>query len=145
MRWPQGAAHTRVVSGKGSRDWRSDDRFVYIGLPGYGDGLPKTGEPSWDGAPFGKPWRLANDAKFSEGWWADAWRAKYWEYLVERIESDPVFAGAVAGLHGKNLVCWCKGKRLRREVEEGYSEKFCHGDLLAECAERLYHAVEEAA
>ena len=141
MRWPQGSAHTKVVSGKGWKDWRSDDRYVYIGLPGYGDGLKMTGEPSWDGAPFGKPWRLANAKKGSPEHLNDAWRAKYWEYLVQRISVEPVFAGAVAALHGKNLVCWCKGKPLRSEKRFGYAEKFCHGDLLAECAERLYHGM----
>lgn len=140
MKWPQGAAHTRVVSGKGWKEWRSDDRYVYIGLPGYGDGLKMTGEPSWDGAPFGKPWSVLKDCT-PEMRQRDAWRGVYWVHLIQRIENDPVFAGAVAALHGKNLVCWCKGKPLRNERAEGYTEKFCHGDLLAECAERLYHGL----
>jgi len=137
MEWPQGAAHTPVVSGKGRSDWRSDDRFVYIGLPGYGDGLPKTGKPSWE-CPFGKPWTLVQGTDRA----SDGWRWAYRDYLVAKIENDPCFAGAVAALHGHTLVCWCKGKPTRSE-RDGMS-KFCHGDLLAAAAESLYHAMIEA-
>jgi hypothetical protein len=135
MNWPQDAEHTPVVSGKGRSDWRHESEyFVYIGLPGYGDGLPKTGEPTWDGAPFGKPWRIVQGA--------DDWKPRYWDYLVERIQNEPVFAGAVASLHGKTLVCWCKGKP-KSDGESATQSKFCHGDLLAAAAERLYHALPE--
>jgi len=124
--WPQNQPHTPVTSGKGRSDWRSDDRFVYIGLPGYGDGLAKTGKPSWE-ALFGKPWSLVPKDGV-EG----SWRKPYRDFLVAKIENDPIFAGAVLALHGKTLVCWCKGKGNRLDT-------WCHGDMLAYAAERLFH------
>jgi len=130
MLWPQDAEHTPVVSGKGRTDWRSDERFVYIGLPGYGDGLAKTGYPV-EGAMFGKPWSLV--PKDGD---AGAWRTPYRDYLVAKIESNPIFAGAVLALHGHTLVCWCKGKSNRPDT-------WCHGDMLAYAAERLFHALPE--
>lgn len=136
MDWPQNQPHTPVTSGKGWREWRHDPEFVYIGLPGYGDGLPKAGHPTWQ-APFGKPWECLTEARrlFGDDGIVEReglWRHTYRDYLVDKIENNPVFAGAVLALHGKTLVCWCKGKR-------GRDDAWCHGDLLAYAAERLYH------
>ena len=100
MLWPQNAEHTPVVSGKGRTDWRHEgETFVYIGLPGYGDGLPKTGKPSW-ACPFGKPWSILTGLPRHDP--KGQWRKRYRDHLVERLQ-DPVFAGAVLSLHGRNL------------------------------------------
>jgi hypothetical protein len=136
MDWPQRQAHTPVASGTGWTEWRSDERYVYIGLPGYGDGLEKTGRPC-EGALFGKPWSLVQGTDKAK----DAWRWAYRDYLVQKVESNPIFAGAVLALHGKTLVCWCKGKPTRSESPS--QDKFCHGDMLAYAAERLFHSLPD--
>jgi hypothetical protein len=46
------------------------------------------------------------------------------EYALQRIESDSEFRERVKELHGKTLGCFCK-------------PKLCHGDVLAEIADRL--------
>ena len=50
---------------------------------------------------------------------------KYRGYLESRIDEDIGFREKVMNLYGKTLVCFCKPKP-------------CHGDILAEYAERLW-------
>lgn len=46
----------------------------------------------------------------------------YRKHLAERMKNDLVFAGRVASLRGKTLVCFCKPQP-------------CHGDILASVAD----------
>jgi hypothetical protein len=50
--------------------------------------------------------------------------ARYREYAVDRCYRDPAFRAALAGLAGRNLVCWC-------------APAPCHGDVLVELAAAL--------
>jgi Domain of unknown function (DUF4326) len=122
MDWPTGEVHghTTITSVKRAPAmWQTDGAHVYIGMPGYA--AQTTGY-------FGKPWECLRDPR--------GWRVAYRDYLVHRIENDPVFAGAVLALHGYTLVCFCKHKH------QGHgADQWCHGDLLATAAERLFHAL----
>lgn len=123
VNWPRGAAHTTVSSvqllGRPER-WPAD--AVYIGMPGktataFGIGPAEVG-------PFGKPWACLEDP--------NGWRYAYAAYLKRRLADDIAFREAVAHLHGKTLVCWCKGSKRGADPD-------CHGDLLAKFAEDLFH------
>ena len=48
----------------------------------------------------------------------------YRQYLMRRVQSDPLFKERIMALHGKTLGCFCKPKT-------------CHGDILAEVIDRL--------
>lgn len=115
--WPRGAAHTSVTSVKLTPDWRVRPDHVYVGLPGYGGASEAEGI-------YGKPWSLVRDPR--------GWRVAYREYLIKRIQTEPEFRAAVMRLHGRTLVCWCKGKA-------GVADPDCHGDMLAAMAEYLFH------
>lgn len=119
--WPRDADHTRVTSVIVSPDWAQRPDHVYIGMPGY------AGQTE---GPFGKPWACLRDPR--------GWREAYREYLIRRVCSDAGFAQAVLGLHGKTLVCFCKGGRRGADAD-------CHGDLLASVAERLFHGLRPLA
>lgn len=108
----------------------NDPGLVYIGMPGraaFAAGLPDEAI-----GPFGKPWACLQDPR--------GWQVAYREYLWNRLKSDPDFALAVRDLHGKTLVCWCKGKR----PEHG-GDDHCHGDILSKAAEWLYHGIRKEA
>jgi hypothetical protein len=94
--------------------------YVYIGLPGYAG--QETGY-------FGKPWACLKDP--------DGWQAGFLRYLTKRLDEDPVFAGAVAALHGHQLVCFCKHKRGGKGADQP-----CHGDALATVSEWLWHGMD---
>ena len=123
--WPMGERHglTFVTSVfRAPKGWESDADYVYIGLPGYAGKV--TGY-------FGKPWACL---KHPQGW-----QVGFREYMLERVLLDPVYAGAIAALRGKILVCFCKHKK------GGFGEnQMCHGDLLAEMAEWLVGKMSEA-
>lgn len=111
---------TRITSVfRAPKGWESDDRYVYIGMPGY------AGQSEGF---FGKPWKCL---KHPEGW-----QVGFYEYAVRRVAFDPVYAGALVGLHGKILVCFCKHKKGGLGADQP-----CHGNLLAKASENLYHGL----
>lgn len=120
--WPRAASGcgTKVESIFTHPAFATDPNAVYIGMPcRY-----TAAHPEVVVGPFGKPWACLNDPR--------GWKAGYRDYLRARLREDLAFREAVAGLHGKTLVCFCKGKR-------GIADKDCHGDLLAVAVEYLAH------
>lgn len=114
--WPSQPEEHTVVSSVILRPlWYKTPDHVYIGMPGY------AGQTE---GPFGKPWHLLRDPR--------GWQTAYAEYLEMRINTDDQFRSAVMSLHGKVLICFCKGKG-------GILNRPCHGDLLARTAEHLWH------
>lgn len=87
--------------------WETNPAFVYIGRAGHGFG-----------GYFGNPYKLEHGDQRGSSLLA------YREYLKQRMTADPAFAKAVAGLHGRVLVCFCKPNP-------------CHGDLLAWAADEM--------
>lgn len=78
-----------------------DKYDVYIGRAGHGQ----------DGY-FGNPFVL------KPGEPRGATLAKYKDYFLQRIETDPEFKRRVLELQGKRLGCFCKPQS-------------CHGDIIA--------------
>jgi hypothetical protein len=78
------------------------------------------------GSPFGSPYKPGKD-----GTRADVLE-RYRDYVEQRIAVDPEFAAQVRGLAGRTLACWC-----RHDGDERTPETACHGDVLAEIADRL--------
>ena len=113
--WPRGAVHTKVSSVMLEKDWTTRPECVYIGMPGY------AGQTV---GPYGKPWACKSDPR--------GWRAAYKQYLHDRLIADIPFRKSVMRLHGRTLVCFCKGGKRGLDPD-------CHGDLLAQAAEFLYH------
>lgn len=97
----------------------------YIGMPGRA--ATAAGLTDDMIGPFGKPWACLDDPR--------GWQVAYREHLWSLIRSDADFALAVRDLHGKTLVCWCKGKN-------GNADQPCHGDILAAAVEWLFHGIE---
>lgn len=89
------------------RYWQHDFRYVYIGRPG------RNGKGPW-----GNPFKLATGGDRVEV------LGQYRRWLILRLESEPELRKAVAGLAGRILVCFCSPQK-------------CHGDVLAEFADRL--------
>jgi hypothetical protein len=104
---------TRVVH---VRDWvRADPSFVYIGRAGHGqDGY--FGNPVARGRPCPECGRVHQAGGETLGC--------YRIYLERRLAADPEFRARVAQLCGKSLTCFCVPGP-------------CHGDILAEHADRL--------
>lgn len=78
--------------------------------------------------PIGKRGWLGNpypESEYCREECIEAFRADF-EAL---IEADDEFRDAVRDLHGQTLGCWC------RSVDE--DEPACHGDIIAEWADRL--------
>ena len=73
-------------------------------------GAVYVGRPS----PWGNPFVIGKDGTRAEV------LAKFREYAVERMASEPEW---LAPLAGRNLACWCKPKE-------------CHGDVLMELANK---------
>lgn len=131
--------HTAVTSVRQLRpaglrgEWRVSDVFdadpnvVYIGMPGKA--AAANGITDDHIGPFGKPWECLRDPR--------GWEIAYREYLWARIKADADFALAVRDLHGKTLVCWCKG---REPLVRGKDR--CHGDSLSAAAEWLFHGMQ---
>ena len=56
------------------------------------------------------------------------------DYLTHRLQEDPIFAGAVKSLKGRDLKCYCSnGKSSLDEVA-----RHCHGLILLHAAELLH-------
>lgn len=125
VEWPRGAAHTRVTSVMLAPNWRSMADYVYVGMPcAY---TARAGMTDEEIGPFGKPWECLRDPR--------GWRAAYREYLWNRLARDIAFRERVAALHGKTLVCFCKGSKRGADAD-------CHGDMLAHVAELIAHRGE---
>ena len=65
---------------------------------------------------FGNPYTLAEHSR-------EEAIQLFGAYAEDRIRRDPEWAAKVKALKGKTLGCWCSPKK-------------CHGDVLAEIAER---------
>ena len=129
MSWPR-PKYTTVTSVQLLRnvpEWWKDPNTVYIGMPGKAQRA--LGIPNEYVGPFGKPWNCEFKPDGSKYPYDEIFE-RYRAYLKDRLRTDPAFREAVAGLAGKTLVCWCKGKR-------GEMDKKCHGDILAVAAELL--------
>lgn len=99
---------TKVVNIKSlDKWWHLYEDYVYIGREGKG--LP---------GPFGNPFLLEREAD------REKVLEQYRVYLEGRIQEDAGFCESVKALCGKTLVCFCHPKK-------------CHGDILAEMAEKL--------
>ena len=100
---------TKVINIKNAPiGWKDNPEYVYIGRAGKG----------LDGY-YGNPFIL--QAGERRGDTLDRYRA----YVDRLVEMDRTFRKRVKSLYGKTLVCFCKPKA-------------CHGDILAEYAERLW-------
>jgi len=115
--WPHAAGHTIVSSVMLMPNWAKDANNVYIGMPGY------AGQTAGH---YGKPWACLKDSR--------GWRAAYLDYLKRRMREDPDFVLDLADLHGKTLICFCRGNK-RRDNDD------CHGDALARAVEFVYHGI----
>lgn len=99
---------------------KRDETDVYIGRgPGGRDMLStEIGDRGW----LGNPFTVKTHGRERS---IDRFR----RVINYRIENVPEFRGAVRELHGQTLGCWC------RSVDE--DEPACHGDIIAEWADRL--------
>lgn len=89
--------------------WEQNPEYVYIGRAGRG----------FDGR-FGNPFPLGPHEE--RGSTLERYRAYLWSRInADSPEYAPDFTRAVAGLHGRTLVCFC-------------APKPCHGDILAAAA-----------
>jgi hypothetical protein len=102
---------------------KDDAPMVYAGRGDYGSANFKNseiGECGWLGNPY----------KEDE----DGTRREVVEQFAtdfdERLKNDPKFAGAIAGLAGKRLGCWCQ----QLHEEDG---DLCHAEIIAHRAQKL--------
>lgn len=84
-------------------NWKQDPQYVYIG------------RPSIYGNPFAIGYRCKRCGQLHPD--GGSTLKCYREYMLERIETDPVFKEAIEALRDKTLVCFCKPKP-------------CHGDVI---------------
>jgi len=99
---------------------KQDEYDEYIGRnssQGSMNEVP-TGQRGWLGNPY-------PEGQYGRERCIELFRADF----EERLAEDAEFREAVAELAGQTLGCWC------RSVEE--NEPACHGDVIAEYAERL--------
>ena len=61
-------------------------------------------------------------------------------YLISRLKSDAVFAGAVMSMKSRDVKCFCSnGKRSTKD-----GARYCHGLILLEAADLLHkHTLDE--
>jgi hypothetical protein len=85
-------------------------------------------------APLGQRGWLGNPFTLEDHTRAES-IARFRELFEWRLEADPRFRAAVAGLAGETLGCWC------RSVDA--DAPACHGDVIAEHADRLAAEVDE--
>jgi hypothetical protein len=91
------------------KGWQNDPQYVYIGRQ---DRYRKLN------GYFGNPFPIGTDSTREEV------VKKFRTHALGKIAFDPEYARRVKELHGKTLVCFC-------------APFACHGDVLAELAERL--------
>ena len=61
-------------------------------------------------------------------------------YLISRLKSDAVFAGAVMSLRSKDLKCFCSNGKCSKAD----GARYCHGHVLLKAAELLHsYTLEE--
>lgn len=99
---------------------KRDETDVYIGRGPNGRDMTETaiGERGWLGNPYSV-----------ELWGREGCVENFRADFEQRLEWDRGFRDAVSQLSGKTLGCWC------RSVDE--DEPACHGDVIAEHADRL--------
>lgn len=56
------------------------------------------------------------------------------DYLARRLKEDPIFAGAVKSLKGRDLACYCSNGKS--SLDEG--ARYCHGLILLQAADLLH-------
>lgn len=56
------------------------------------------------------------------------------DYLTRRLKEDPIFAGAVMSLKGRDLACYCSNGKS--SLDEG--ARYCHGLILLHAADLLH-------
>jgi len=99
---------------------KQDGYDVYIGRNSNQGSMNEVpvGQRGWLGNPY-------PEGQYGRERCIELFRADF----EDRIAEDDEFRTAVADLHGQTLGCWC------RSVEE--DEPACHGDVIAEWAEKL--------
>lgn len=55
-------------------------------------------------------------------------------YLISRLKSDPVFAGAVMSMKSRDFKCYCSNGK--RSTADG--ARYCHGLILLKAADLLH-------
>lgn len=61
-------------------------------------------------------------------------------YLISRLKSDAVFAGAVMSLKSSDVMCFCSNGKCSTSEDARY----CHGLILLEAANLLHnHTIDE--
>lgn len=109
---------TKVISiRQAPSGWRDNQEYVYIGRAGRGM-FSIFGNPVRSGLTCPSCKEIHSDP--DGGKWQECYRA----YLENRLEKDEKFRNAVIRLRGKTLVCFCKPNP-------------CHGDILAEFADKM--------
>jgi len=100
---------------------RADETDTYVGRGPDGEDLNTAaiGERGW----LGNPYRL------DDGYGREESIAAFRVDFEARLETDPVFREAVAELAGDRLGCWCRTHDADAPA--------CHGDVIAEHADRL--------
>lgn len=99
---------------------KRDQTDVYIGRGRGGADMLSTAPPArgW----LGNPHRVEDHGR-------EGCIIRFRKAFETRLENDPEFRRRVGHLAGKTLGCWC------RSVDE--DEPACHGDVIAEHADRL--------
>jgi len=102
---------------------KADETDVYVGRGPNGSHMHNTlvGNRGWLGNPF-----------TVEEYGREKSIRKFRTEFEKLIDTNPVFADAVAELSGKTLGCWCQ-----RLVDE---EPACHAEIIAEFADRLHQS-----
>ena len=59
---------------------------------------------------------------------------QFQRYLTRRLKEDPIFAGAVMSLKGRDLKCYCSNGKS--SIDEG--ARYCHGLILLHAADLLH-------
>lgn len=59
---------------------------------------------------------------------------EFQRYLARRLKEDPIFAGAVKSLKGRDLACYCSNGKS--SLDEG--ARYCHGLVLLHAADLLH-------
>jgi hypothetical protein len=108
---------------------QDDTPLVYVGRGPDGRDFRETpiGERGWLGNPYA----------LSEGYSRVESVQRFETAFVDRLRDDPQFAGAVAGLAGKRLGCWCQ--QLHEENGD-----LCHGLVIAKWATKLASIADES-
>lgn len=105
------AKHGHLVWNK----WNAPEDSAYIGR----------------GSLYGNPIRLTNPKDLQE---RIEVILEFQRYLTRRLQEDPIFAGAVKSLKGRDLKCYCSNGKS--SLDEG--ARYCHGLILLHAADLLH-------